>query len=684
MGYSAIEKMRQEHLKQFGKDVGPFVPKPIGKPRGMDLKSAALRFIEKRCEDLQFDSQKEQDEKDRGVYLGTSLNPNQIPYNMEMDLNRLCLKNELAKFIDSGVAEDAYTVYYSYMEIFIGNGGKSQSMVELLSEFESNASSLLMRHRDHYSHSVYVFALGLAIYETNSWFRQVFSKAYGFKDKGEGKESAHAFLEYWGLTSLFHDIGYPFEIPFEQVMSYFEVDKKKRSKEPFVYIAYRNVEPLIRIEEADGARLQEIYGRSFKDLIDLLAYVISEKIGKPYRVPEEEIARRIRSKPTHPEENSNYMDHAFFSAGRLYQELVKILKLKDARLQKYHIDALTAIMLHNSLFKFAFVGFKSEYPEAPLKAEWHPLAWLLMLCDELQCWDRTAYGRNTRDELHPMAVDFNFAGEQISARYYYDAAEKDKIKDYYQQYEKWEADGMDPEKKPRLKAYSDMTTEEGQTFRLEIEQIVNLKNCPLTVKLSMCKADHRVKHTYLSDSSFLHIHNFAVALHSRYAFQGKEKKATPEEMENAFNSISLEYKLSNINQVRSFDMYLNAIDCFYTDRPVDFDMIEKFTDEMIAAFAPMEHERWVKDHQAMGWTAGNDYETLPLEDGVKDEKTERKNLRERMRKHKLMLDAGADEEAIRKHYESLPPVEQEKDSLPFNTLLKLLKKYDGVRIYKLR
>ena len=155
-------------------------------------------------------------------------------------------------------------------------------------------------------------------------------------------------------------------------------------------------------------------------------------------------------------------------------------------------------------------------------------------------------------------------------------------------------------------------------------------------------------------------------------------------MENAFNSISLEYKLSNINQVRSFDMYLNAIDCFYTDRPVDFDMIEKFTDEMIAAFAPMEHERWVKDHQAMGWTAGNDYETLPLEDGVKDEKTERKNLRERMRKHKLMLDAGADEEAIRKHYESLPPVEQEKDSLPFNTMLKLLKKYDGVRIYKLR
>ena len=42
-----------------------------------------------------------------------------------------------------------------------------------------------------------------------------------------------------------------------------------------------------------------------------------------------------------------------------------------------------------------------------------------------------------------------------------------------------------------------------------------------------------------------------------------------------------------------------------------------------------------------------------------------------------------DEETILKHYEGLPPIEQEKDFLPFNSLLKLLKIFDGVRIYKL-
>ena len=683
MSYSAIEKMRKQNLAQFGKDVGPFQPPLIGKEaRGMDLKSTALRFLEKRCTDLRFDSRKEEEEETRHIYLGSSLEPNQIPYNMQMDLDRLCLKNELAKFIDSGVAEDAYTVYYAFMEMFIGKEGQSQSMVELLSEFESNASSLLMSHRDHYSHSVYVFTLGLAIFETNPWFRKVFSDFYRMKDGGEGKESAHAFLEYWGLTSLFHDIGYPFEIPFEQVLSYFEVDKKKRGKDELIYIAYKNVNPLIRIGEADGAKLEELYKRPFADLIGLLAYGITEKLGSFYGFDEAYMDGRIRSKATNPEDNNYYMDHAFFSACRLYQELVRILK--PEKMQAYHIDALTAIMLHNSLFKFAVVGYKSDRLKDPLPAEKHPLAWMLMLCDELQCWDRTAYGRNSRDELHPMAVDFKFTGAAIRAVYYYDREEKNKIAQYSADFAEWKENGRDPEKKPRLKAYSDMAEEEEQRFCRDIGKIVDLGHCPLAVKPSLRKADRRVKHTYLSESSFLHIYNFAVALHARYLYNGKEEKIRQEVLVEQFNNLSLEYKILNINQVRCFDTYLNAIDCFYTDKPVDFDMLPEFSERMVAKFAPMEHVNWVLDHQAKGWHAGNDYEKVPLGKDVQDEAAERKNLRERMRMHKLTMDIGADEEAIKRHYRRLPKADKEKDFLPFNSMLKLLKKFDGVRIYKLR
>jgi hypothetical protein len=86
-----------------------------------------------------------------------------------------------------------------------------------------------------------------------------------------------------------------------------------------------------------------------------------------------------------------------------------------------HVDALTAIMLHNSLYKFAIAFYKDpEKKKAPFKKELHPLAWLLMLCDELQCWDRTAYGRNSRTELHPLGADFHFSHNSIHSVYHYD------------------------------------------------------------------------------------------------------------------------------------------------------------------------------------------------------------------------------------------------------------------------
>ncbi len=677
MSFTALEAMRQKNLERFGRDLGPFRP-PVypGEECGTDLKSAALRFLENRCEGLRFSPEKDQQEKETGQYLGASLHPHQIPYNMQMDIDRLCLRNELAKFIDSGIAEDAYTVYYCYLEMFVGEYGRSQSMVELLSEFESNASSLLMKHRDHYSHSVYVFALGLAIYEMNPDFRKAFC---GFYNLGSDDSAAAAFfLKYWGLTALFHDIGYPFEIPFEQVVSYYEVDQKKREN-VLLYIAYHDTNQFAVIEEKDNVQLNRLYGRSFSSICDLLAHGIFLHLGEAYGIAEERLREVIESKPIHPERNGYYMDHAFFSACRLFRELVSV---PDAEpLTAAHIDALTAIMLHNSLYKFAIAFYKDpEKHKAPLKAELHPLAWLLMLCDELQCWDRTAYGRNSRSELHPMAADFHFSGQAVHAVYHYDIDEQDKIHKYWEKYFAWEKTGG--AKPPRLKAYSDTAAKE-QHFRTDIESIVDMTGFPLYVDSDLRPVDRKVKHTYLSTSNFLHIYDFAVALNARYNYMGKEDEVEVPQLEKEFNALSLEYKLLNINQVRSFARYLNMIDCFYTDKPVDYDMLKAFTPEMIDVFAPMEHVRWVRDHQLSGWRAGDEYETLPLPEVPENEKAARRALREQLRRHKLTLNTDASEEEILAHYDTLSPEDQGKDWLPFNSMLKLLRKYDGLRIYQL-
>ena len=680
MAYTALKQMKNKNEQVFGKGVGPVQPERHYDTVDHGLKAMALKFLHTRCEGLGFCA-----EEENGC-LGTSLSPGQIPYNMQMDVNRLCLERELEKFIDSGAAEDAYTVYYCYLEMFFGHYGKSKKMVELLSEFESNGSSLLMKHRDHYSHSVYVFALGLAIYESNDAYRAGFKRFYGFDtdeaNTGADHAAACCFLEYWGLTSLFHDIGYPFELPFEQVLSYYEVAGKKRG-EGSLYLAYRNVDAITKLGDAAKEQFLKLYGRPFGSTEELFAFGITEKLGAAYDFTEEYMLGKIHDKPIAPNTFNYFMDHAYFSATRLYCEIENSIGIE--KINEKHVDALTAILLHNSLFKFAVSFFNGKNYKRPLRMDEHPLAFLLMLCDELQCWDRTAYGRNSRTELHPMAADFDFNNNAIHAIYYFDKEEQEKIDAFKVRYRRWEDSGEEGSA-PRLKAYSDMAEKE-QRFASDIEKIVELTEIPLTVVPGTRAVDRKSKHTYLSASNFLHLYDFAVALNARYSYQGREKNAATGDLEKEFEELSLEYQLSNINQAKSFAKYLDALGCFYTDRPVDYEMITSFTEDQMNVIAPMEHARWIREHIDMGWMSGDLYETVPLtEEIIKQyggEKAARKALREQFRMHALAIDGNPKESEIVAHYNALPYEEKVKDFEPFNSMLKLIKKFDGLRIYRL-
>ena len=689
MAYTALEKIRRLNEAHFGRDVGPMQPALFnGAESGFDLKSAALRFLHERCENLRFDSEIEAEEARTGSFRGTSAAPDQIPYNMQMDLDRLCLERELERFIDSGATQDAYTVYYCFLEMFLGNCAKSKEIMEFLSEYETNGSSLLMKHRDHFSHSVYVFALGLAIYETNENFRGAFNAFYGLERDGQDPKqnhrAAHFFLEYWGLTSLFHDIGYPFELCFEQVISYFEADDEARGvKTP--YIIYRNTRAMTELGPQARERFEQLYGRGFDSLDEVLAFDVTEKLGAVYGFTEEDMRKTLGKKAVSPESFCYYMDHAYFSALRLYRELTEAMGLdvpgsvsRPERLKKAHVDALSAIALHYDLFSYS-IAFTAERDVPSLPMQIHPLAWLLMLCDELQCWDRTAYGRNSRSELHPMGVEFDFKNNRLVARYLYDEAEQEKIDAYLWDYATWKQAGK-PGKAPKLKAYSDMAGEKKKFLR-DIEHLVDTSGIPLTVVCDTAPVKRGSKRVYLSSSSFLHLHDFAVALNARYAHEGEEDRVDMDTLEAEFAALSLEYKLMNIHQVGSFARYLNAIHCFYTDRPVDFDMVTAFTPNQIRRIAPMEHARWVREHQAMGWRHGDAYERAPVPEGV-SEKAWRKLLREQTRCHTRCMDGELSDEQIFRHFHDLSDEEKALDWLPFNSMLKLIKRYDGLRIYR--
>lgn len=640
MSYTAWSTMREHNLSVYGINAPQQPPDYRNKRNTGKLERACLDFVRDWCEELRFDdAHRAMDDTE-----GRSVRTGQVPLHMERDTDRLCLENALHRFLQSGTAQDAFDVYFCYLEMFVGNYAHSNKMIELLAEFESNASALLMKHRDHYSHSVYVFALGMAIYRNSPAFRAAYKAAYHLSEE---HSASHHFLQYWGLASLFHDIGYPFELPFEQIKSYFS-GIMGNTKVPF--ISYQGILDYVELDGEQSAILADLLGRpalAKGTINEVLSIRLEQLLGEVYGKSAETLRADVLDKKAPcPDQFNNYMDHAYFSAILLTHKFMEIKGAEQIALED--LDAITAILLHNSMFKFSLrVG---ACKKRPLEMDKHPLAYMLMLCDELQCWDRTAYGQNSRRELHPMWCEFEFDGDKIHADYQFDSQ---------LEWRKAEAKGT----------YPKMRGAEPK-FVTDIEEIVAL-NRPGTLNLKISTRfvkNKRASRTYLSDSSFLHLYNFAVALNSRYKYGVLNYSSLTDEnvhkdMEKDFEELSLEYKLSNILQAKAFAKYLDAINCFYTDRPVAYEKLEGFSGANMDLIGPMEHDRWLTEKRSMGWEYGTAYLDAP----------ESKQLRELTRTHSLMID----------DYKDLDKEEQDKDTEPMNCMLRLIEAYDGLRIYRI-
>ena len=58
-------------------------------------------------------------------------------------------------------------------------------------------------------------------------------------------------------------------------------------------------------------------------------------------------------------------------------------------------------------------------------------------------------------------------------------------------------------------------------------------------------------------------------------------------------------------------------------------------------------------------------------------------VREQLRMHKLTMEGNPTEDEVFDHYAALPDSEKDKDVEPFNSMLKLIRRFDGLRIYHL-
>ena len=657
MSYKALDQMRNRNSAVYGIDNSVSIPDLPDSPRGYGKE--ALLFIREDCEDLKHDTKSEcritLEDSD-----GKSASPNQIPFNMERDIDRLSFEASVGRFLRSGARKDAFDVYFCFSEIFQPFGGGYNStrlLLELLSEHEENASSLLMKHRDHYSHSVYVFLIGLAIFRNNNKIKNAYREAFGLSS-ATSKELACHFLEYWGLTSLFHDIGYPFEIAHQQMKAYVcAIDESSDDKDGFApYVSYKNME---RFDSTPSGSLNEM----FAEMITVgLSQGYLTECGKDPQQFREELMGILKDRAVHEDSDALdylFMDHAYFSGIMLAKVYIDrhpgISSSSDIPLALRH--ALVAIILHNSLFKFQIRDLLGT--KRPLSIEdGQPLAYLLMLCDELQCWDRASYGHRSRAGLYPFDFDISFEHNSMRWIYYFDEVFGDVI--------------------GQSKAYRDLVARPHCKFIDDIASIVNIRDVLegssredsdiLSANLvsAVITTKERKTGLNLSDTNYLNLYDFAVELHGSYANLISRNEKT-----EAFESqLSLEYKLSNIAQAKSFADHLALIGCFYTDRPVDYPPVFDFLDlirepgheDDLAIMSIAEHDRWQSEKMALGWKPGNAHVRPSGNNNI---------MRERTRMHHDLIE-----------YDELTHAEQAKDTNPILRMLELMRKYDGLTVYR--
>ena len=661
MGYSALSEMKNKNRTDYGIEDAPHIPELPQAARNFGRE--ALAFVRDDCIDLNFDTT-----DTRRIALedsdGRSASPGAIPYNMERDLDRLSFETAIGRFLKSGSREDAFDIYYCYCEIFkpFGSGYDTTGLLlEMLSEHETNASSLLMKHRDHYSHSVYVFLIGLAMYRNHAGIRAAYNEKYGL---AEGPQAACHFLGFWGLTSLFHDIGYPFEIAHQQMKAYvcklFADNDDEHGFAP--HVSYRRMEEFVRSELGD---LNELYARAITERLAERYLARTDFSADELR---ETLMATLRDRAVHANPAGKdylFMDHAYFS-GLI---LAKAYLSRHPELESYEqlpealLDGLCAIILHNSLFKFTIRGLLNT--REPLRLDdGQPLAYILMLCDELQCWDRAAYGEGCRSGVFPFDFDIEFADGGMQWTYYFDSTIAGRVKN--------------------APAYctvlSDGYTKKSGAVRTgrskfvdDIDEIVSLSDVAPAFEPDVTKPDssglvsavleEKQKRTglYLSDSNYLNLYDFALALNGRYC-----GVSTQDEMTRAFEEgLSLEYKLSNIAQAKGFSSQLESIGCFYTDRPVEYEQLHSFTDDELAIISESEHDRWCAEKLGMGWRFGNAHvgKLNSRNDNV---------MRERTRLHHDLIP-----------FADLPHAEVLKDSEPMLKMLELIREFEGLSIYRM-
>lgn len=485
-------------------------------------------------------------------------------------------------------------------------------LVETMERYEKNTGKLIERQRDHFIHSVNVFLLGLAIYTKNKNYRELFQEyventKYEKYYKNSKKNFSHEeFLYRWGIASLFHDIGYPFEIIGKQLNKFINDGVKSISN------AY-DVEVSIDFKDFDEFNsIVRLYPYKFADeyrdkyerakILDLFkpTEIMAHKIADDFNFDKEKfklLTKHLNNFVYYMKEN-NFIDHGFYSA-------ILVLNSYGSLIQKYGrnndyffypiVDSATAILLHNYYNKTLQ---KDPFDLKLLECEKNPIAYLLILCDELQEWNRQPFGLIDMKKSRVNDLIIKIDDERIDVEYVLNDGSMGL--------------GFSKDKQEFINSVLDIGGEES-VFRRGLSVITTVdEKVQENVMRDIDIADINAPNLLIRN-----IEKLAEKINEQYNettrkdYQEKLDKGLEiddnlkKKYDNLcdFDKLSPEKKLSNIRQAKSIPKKLNMIGCEIVHKS-DKRKVHEFTDKEITDLAIFEHKEWLEEKKGTGWVYG--------------------------------------------------------------------------------
>lgn len=309
-------------------------------------------------------------------------------------------------------ATGVYEAFFSAYWLGIQEEGTNPflDLVRRIHDYEKSAGRLLDVQRDHYVHSVHVFLLGLAIFSSMEPYRAVFHTRATYPDAYPTRNEEFFFR--WGLAALFHDIAYPLELALRQVNSYLEFicayPRLRFQKEVHARLEIRDLERAVlpflepRADKASEFRCKYplLCPEGREDPISLLALTISERLGLDTAQVHDSLERYVDEMG-----EKGRIDHAYYGAVIMllwYHHLYEKTGWNPAYFYFSVLDSASAVLLHN-YYKNGLMA--SPFGVGRLEAAKHPIAFLLILCDELHDWGREEFGSRRSSMEYPIDCD---------------------------------------------------------------------------------------------------------------------------------------------------------------------------------------------------------------------------------------------------------------------------------------